>query len=71
MRHADLREANILRDALQRRFMLRIAIAVHQAHGNRPEALIECGLQVGACVRFVQRQHHIAVRTDALVHLDD
>ena len=67
MRHTDLRESDVLSNAFQRGFMLRIAIAVHQAHGDCPEALVECGLQVGACFRFVQWQYNISVRTDALV----
>ena len=69
MRNTDLREADLMRNALHRNFMLRVAVAMHQANCKRAETFVKRRLQVCARLCFVERPDHIAVRTDALINL--
>jgi len=48
-----------------------VAVAMHQADGDRTETLLECGLQLGTRCALVERGDDFAVRADALIHLDD
>jgi hypothetical protein len=70
VRHADLREADLARQAAGRRLVGGGAVAVHEHDGDAAQARVVRGLQLAAQVRLVERAHHRAVGGDPLVGLD-
>ncbi|HEV7814111.1 MAG TPA: hydantoinase/oxoprolinase N-terminal domain-containing protein, partial [Janthinobacterium sp.] len=58
-------EAATARIAREVGFMLRVAVAMHEDDGQRAQAAIVHRLQCGACGRFVEGRHHIAVGANA------
>ena len=67
----DLLEAGAPRDLLRRRLVGGVAVSVHQADGDGPEALRVRPRQVRFQLLPVQRLHDLAMRACALVRLDD
>ncbi len=70
VRDRHLREADRARDAGHRRFMRRVAIAMHEHDGQRAQAGVERRLQAGAGGCFIERLHDVAMRADAFIDLD-
>ena len=71
MAHRYLLEAHAVRNRLRQRFVGGVAVAVHQADGDGPEALPMRPRQVRFQLVLVQRLHDLAMRAHALVRLDD
>ena len=71
MAHRYLIEAHTVRNRLRRGFVDGVAVAVHQADGDGPEALAMRPRQVRFQLLLVQRLHDLAMRTHALIRLDD
>jgi hypothetical protein len=71
MRHGDLRKADIPRQRRCRRFVLRMAIGMHEYDGTGTIALGVCALERSRQRRLVERLDDLATSADAFVGLDD
>ena len=67
MRNRYLRETDFARETGNAPLVLGKAISVHEDNRNCPETLIPRGFQGIACLDLVQRRHHFAMCTDALI----
>ena len=67
----DLLEAGAPRDLFGRGLVGGVAVAVHQADGDGPEALSVRPREVRRQLRLVERLHGLAMRAQALVRLHD
>ncbi len=70
VRHRHLREPDRARRGGERRLVLRVAVAVHQHHRHRAEALVPGRLEIAPRRCDVEGNEHVAARAEALVHLD-
>jgi hypothetical protein len=64
-----LRKAHGARLRLGHQFMSRIAVGMHEHNGHGTKAIAEGGSQCGVEMRFIQRRHHLTLRTDTLANL--
>ena len=70
VRNRNLGEADIAGDRRDRRFVIVISITVHEHDGDRPDTVVERGLQGLPRRRFVQRRQHLALGGHSLLDLD-
>jgi hypothetical protein len=70
VRHRDLREAGRFRQLGRAALVVREAIAVHEHDGDRAITLRERLSQAARGLRLVERNHDLATRANAFLHLD-
>ena len=71
MRGADLGEADSAGQLCGGGFVRGVAVAVHEDDGHGADAAVESGLQVALQAGLIERLQQLALRTHALLSLDD